>query len=53
LAEELREHEDHVKEIEQQQKERNMNTTFPEEEVWKDLRIDRQLEGQENEGKLK
>ena len=53
LAEELREQEDHVKEVEEQQKGWDMNTTFPEEEVWNDLRIDMELEVQENDEKLK
>ncbi|KAI9242917.1 MAG: hypothetical protein BYD32DRAFT_447611 [Podila humilis] len=53
LAEELREQEDHVKEVEEQQKGWDMNSTFPEEEVWNDLRIDMELEVQENEERLK
>ncbi|KAF9307201.1 hypothetical protein BG003_000773 [Podila horticola] len=53
LAEELREQEDHVKEVEKQQKGWDMNTSFPEEDVWNDLRIDMELEVQENEEKLK
>ncbi|KAF9368296.1 hypothetical protein CPC16_005496, partial [Podila verticillata] len=44
LAEELQEQEDHVKEVEEQQKGWDMNSTFPEEEVWNDLRIDMELE---------
>jgi len=53
LAEELRGQEDHVKEVEEQQKGCDMNTTLPEEEVWNDLRIDMELEEQENEEKLR
>jgi hypothetical protein len=51
LAEELREQEDRVKEVVEQQKGWDTNTTFPEEEVWNDLRIE--LKVQENEEKLR
>ncbi|KAI9241242.1 MAG: hypothetical protein BYD32DRAFT_484255 [Podila humilis] len=50
---EVTEQEDYLKEVEEQQKGWDMNTTFPEEEVWNELGIDMELEVQENEEKLK
>ncbi|KAF8924343.1 hypothetical protein BGZ52_008336 [Haplosporangium bisporale] len=53
LVEELREQEDYLREVEERQKGWDMNTIFPEDEMWNDLGIDMELEVQENEEKLK